>query len=268
MKLIDFFGQYIKPHMLKGKRMLNPNVTGIIGQGISCIKEQDVNIWFYRKDDTIIAFDSGYKNYVDIEDQFNKINIKPHQVQTVFMTHVDIDHGGGMDKNCKLIFPQADIYLGENEEGYLTNKLCRFKFGVLKVKNTIRFQKGYKLLKDGDIVNVNNIKIQCIYTPGHTLGHTCYLIDDEILISGDCLAMNNMGGFCFFDFFNINTKLNIKSLHHLEKYISGKNIKMICTGHSGYTCNKEHAFSHIDNIAKASRKEPFDCDAPYDIFEN
>lgn len=268
MKFVDFFVSHIKPYTQRGKRMLNPAATGIIGHGVSCIKEYDVNIWLYTKGNTTIAIDSGYKNYPDIDAQFCKIGVEPQQVRAVFMTHTDVDHGGGMDKHNKLVFPAADVYLGENEEVHLTNQSHRFKFAFIKIKNSVQFREGYRLLKDGDSVQVGGIKIQAIDTPGHTMGHTCYLIDDEVLFSGDCLAVNKTGGYCLFDFFNMDSKLNIKSLHNLQKRIIGKPLKMLCTGHSGFTYDVAHSFDHIDKIAKSSRKYPFDPDAPYDVFNS
>lgn len=37
------------------------------------------------------------------------------------------------------------------------------------------------LLKDGDILDIDGIKIDCILVPGHTWRHMVYLIDDKYL---------------------------------------------------------------------------------------
>ena len=268
MKLIDFFASHVKPYTLRGKKILNPSLTGLIDTGISCIKEYDVNFWLYTKGKTTVAIDSGYKNYPDINDALTKIDINSEQVNAVFMTHADVDHGGGMDKNSKKVFPRAQIYLGEEEEGYVTNSSHRFKFACIKINNTIEFDKGYKTLKDNEFVQINDIKIEAIHIPGHTKGHMCYIVDDKFLFSGDCLAINKKGGYCFFDFFNLNTQQNIKSLHKLKNIISNRDIKMICTGHNGFTYDIDNCFKYIDVVAASSRKHPFDPDAPYDIFKN
>lgn len=267
MKIIDFFGKYIKPIKLKGLKMLNPLQTCNINNELSCIREYDVNIWIYRKGNTIIAFDTGYKNYKNIEKEFNIIGINPDKVNTVFLTHVDIDHAGGIDGNSRNIFPNADVYIGKDEEGYLINKIFRFKLGIIKLKNTIQLNKGYKLLSDNNIIMVDGIKVESICVPGHTIGHMCYIIDNKILITGDCLALNNNGGYCFFDFYNMDSKLNIKSLNKLKNYVKDKNIEIICTGHNGLTYEKSSAFNNIDIIAKSSKNIHFDDSAPNNLFE-
>ena len=54
------------------------------------------------------------------------------------------------------------------------------------------------LAKDGEIINVGDIKIKVIHTPGHTLESTCYLLIDEnnvetALFSGDTLFIGDVG---------------------------------------------------------------------------
>ena len=267
MKFIDFFAEHIKPYTIKGKRMLNPADTEIVSNGVSCIREYDVNMWFYSKGNTTIAIDSGYKNHPSINIEFKKINLDPSKISAVFFTHADIDHSGGMDKNSTIIFPNGRIYLGENEEIHLLNTIPRFGVGPIKINNSIEFNEGYQLLKDGETVKIGDIDIVAISTPGHTNGHMSYIVDNKILFTGDSIAINKTGGYCLFDFFNIDSQMNIKSLRKLKDIVKDKPIEMICTGHSGYCDDVEHAFKHIDEIAQASRKHPFDTDAPFDVFK-
>ncbi len=42
--------------------------------------------------------------------------------------------------------------------------------------------------------------------------HLCYLINGELLFSGDSTALNRDGGWCFFDVFNYDSKMNTASL--------------------------------------------------------
>ena len=44
--------------------------------------------------------------------------------------------------------------------------------------------------------------------PGHTLGHPCYLIDETMLFTGDSIALNIEGSWCFFDIFNYDSRRN------------------------------------------------------------
>jgi len=267
MNLLYFFDKHIKPIKMKGTRICHPSDTGIIDDRMSCIREYDVNIWVYSKGDTVIAFDAGHFNFKDINHQFKKINLNPESVEAVFITHADVDHGGGIDKRGNNIFPHAAVYLGEKEEAYINNKTHRFQRFGIKIKNCVRFQDGYRLLKDKDTVSIGGMKVQALYTPGHTLGHTCYLVDDTVLITGDCLAVNKQGGYSFFDFFTQYPEINKQSLRGLKEYVSDKKIELVCTGHSGYYRKIENVFSHIEETARGSRSHPFDETAPEDVFK-
>ena len=63
MKLLYFFDNKIKKYMIRGKRCCNPSETGKYEYGISCIRQNDVNIWFYTKNGVTIAIDAGHLNF-------------------------------------------------------------------------------------------------------------------------------------------------------------------------------------------------------------
>lgn len=266
MKLIYFFDEYIKPFFMRGKKIANPADTGIIGNGVSCIREYDVNMWFYTKDGITIAFDAGHFNYPKVEQEFAKIGLDGREIQHLFLTHADVDHAGGIDIAGRNIFPNARVYLGKREEAYLTGKMHRLQRLGFKIKNDVRIARGYQLLEDKQVIQIDSIRVQVLDIPGHTIGHCCYLVDDKILISGDCLAINETGGYSFFDFFTQYPELNKKALQRLKKWVKKKNPEMICTGHSG--CHKDvlSCFNHIAESATFSKRKPFDKNAPYDLF--
>lgn len=266
MKLIYFFDEKIKPFAMKGKKYANPAETGIIGEGISCIREHDVNFWFYTKGKTSIAFDAGHLHYENIEKEFEKIAIKREEISYLFLTHADVDHAGGIDSSRESIFPNAKVYLGKKEEDYLNGRQHRFTRLGIKIYNCVKIKEGYQLLDDGQIIEIDGIRIEALHIPGHTLGHMCYIVDDRILISGDCLAINEKGGYSFFDFFNQSSDLNKKSLRRLKEIVEKRDISLICTGHSGCRKNTEKTFLYIDRSAHMSRKKPFDPLAPHDPF--
>lgn len=265
MKLMYFFDNHIKHHMMKGKKYCHPANTGTFGSGLSCIREYDVNMWFYTKGATTIAFDSGHLNFKGLEAEFRKIHIIPTAIQHLFLTHADVDHAGGIDISGKNIFPNARVYLGRDEEPYLTGETHRMKKFGIKLKNCVKIREDYLLLEDGDLIRIEGISVTAIHVPGHTLGHMCYLVDDKILVSGDCMAVNQNGGYSFFDFFTQYPELNKKSLRKLSRIVENKPIEAVCTGHSGIVRNIDNLFSHIDESATSSKKHPFDETAPWDF---
>lgn len=267
MKLIYFFDDKIKPFMVKGKKYANPTETKRITEEVSCIREYDVNFWFYTKENITIAFDSGHLNYKNVEKEFDKIGICNGKINHVFLTRVDVDHAGGLDVYGNNIFPNAQIYLGAQEEQYLTKQIHRFMRLGFKINNCVELSGNYQLLEDMQVVEIEGIKIQAIHIPGHTLGHVCYIIDDRILISGDCLAVNKNGGYSFFDFFTQYPEMNKQSLGKLKSIVEKLPIELICTGHSGYYRESEKLFRHMNESARFSKKAPFDSEGPIDLFE-
>ncbi|SFG82732.1 Glyoxylase, beta-lactamase superfamily II [Priestia megaterium] len=53
----------------------------------------------------------------------------------------------------------------------------------------------YKALEEGSDVVIGNtaITIQPLYSPGHTIGSTSFIVDDQYLLSGDILFINSIG---------------------------------------------------------------------------
>jgi hydroxyacylglutathione hydrolase len=46
---------------------------------------------------------------------------------------------------------------------------------------------------DGDTIQIGNVKIKVIHTPGHTPDSICLLIDDKVLLTGDTLFVGECG---------------------------------------------------------------------------
>ncbi len=50
------------------------------------------------------------------------------------------------------------------------------------------------ILNDGDVIEVGNLRLKVIYTPGHTLGSIClYEENEKVLFSGDTLFAGTIG---------------------------------------------------------------------------
>ena len=266
MKFMYFFDCKLKRFTMYGKRMLHPAQTGVYQEGISCIKEDDVNLWFYTKNGVTIAIDAGHLVFKGIEKEFEKIGIDPLSIKTLLLTHSDVDHVGGVDRtNKKYLYPNAQVYIGKGEENYFDGHVCRMiKMGI-PLMNPARLRDGYKTVQDGQILNIDGIKIEVFEVMGHTVGHVCYSIDDRILFSGDCLAVNENGGYSLFEFFTQNPALNKKSLIRLRDKITGSGVKVVCTGHSGIRTDMYKLFAHIDQSAVSRPGKPFDPTAPKSI---
>jgi len=62
---------------------------------------------------------------------------------------------------------------------------------LLPVPNNVQFD--FKKLADNEIINLGNAQIKLIATPGHTVESVCFLINDEVLLSGDTIFTNAVG---------------------------------------------------------------------------
>ncbi len=53
--------------------------------------------------------------------------------------------------------------------------------------------KDLQELKNGEVINLLDLKLTAIHAPGHTRGSTMFTLNDEILISGDVLFAGSIG---------------------------------------------------------------------------
>ena len=267
MTLIDFFAKYIKPVRFRGTGMLNPAPTGKVTKNLFAVKQYDVNFWLYKTKEGYLAIDSGYINFPNPEEEIEKLGIHSDDVKWVFLTHADCDHAGGIAEGGPRLFKNAVIYLLDQEEQMILGQEIRFRKGPFKIKNPIKRTSGYELLKNHQVIQAGESTVEILHIPGHTKGHSVYLVDGEVLFSGDSIAVNKDGGWGFFDFFNMSTKENQRSLYILKEFVEKRKPTLVCTGHSGYTDKIDCLFRHMESPGSGSKKHPFDPEAPYDTFK-
>ena len=188
------------------KSNLTPTQTGILSENIVCIKNSIVNVYIYSKGSDRLVIDAGFSAKA-LKKELIKMEIVPEEITEVFLTHTDPDHIGGLS-----IFSNAKVYVGEDS----------------RVKN----EGNFVFLSDNDIILVGEIKVQAISSPGHRLGHICYLIDDKNLFTGDLLRIKAGEIRPFFKRISIDpVELN----ESIKKIAQLKNVKMLLTAHTGYT---------------------------------
>ncbi|WP_125152682.1 MBL fold metallo-hydrolase [Clostridium rectalis] len=105
------------------------------------------------------------------------------KVKHIFITHGHMDHTGAV-LDLKNILG-AKVYINEKDENMIINRASMF--GTLENCGTADIK-----LKDGDNFKVGSLKLECIETPGHTLGGMCFLIDN-VLFTGDTLFQSSIG---------------------------------------------------------------------------
>ncbi len=205
---------------LMHKAFFYPTETGKITQELFAVKDKDVNFFIYKTKTQYICFDTGY-GHSQIIKEFSKLGIDPKKIKTVFLTHSDPDHTKGLS-----LFSNARLYFGKNELPLVNGKKGRV--GIFY--HNPKIIRDFSLLEEDQTIVIDDIKIKTIYTNGHTLGHVCYLINDEILITGDAVVYQN--GFLnpFYRPYNMNPKEAITSA---KKIMELEGEVLICTAHTG-----------------------------------
>ena len=253
--------------MYRGKEIFKPLNTGRIDENVACVREWVANIFFYCKGNTTIMIDAGY-NYDRLEEKMNRLGIDPKSIRHILITHQDTDHVGAVEIDSPGLFKKAKLYIGEIENRYLTGKVRRKVIYHLYKLPQVTIKNEKVLLSDGEIIDIDGIKIECFLVPGHTWGHMVYLIDDKYLFTGDTIWFGADGGYSFISALAEDNNLAVKSLATLEKKLRERNLHpMFITGHTGWTDNIDFAFAHKNELCSPFRKKIHDPKAPYDAYD-
>lgn len=113
---------------------------------------------------------------MEVETYLEAAKRKELQITHIFETHSQADHLSGNRKLAELT--GAKIYLHQSAK-------ANFPFVPLK---------------DGDLVEIGNVQIKLLHTPGHTPDSVCYLVSDctrgsepWFVLTGDTLLVGDAG---------------------------------------------------------------------------
>ena len=267
-KFASKFQKVLMSFSYRGKEIFKPLNTGRIDERVSAVREWVANVFFYTKNGKTIMIDAGY-NYERLAEKMKWLELEPASIQHILLTHLDTDHVGAVERDSAGLFRNAKLYLGETENKYLTGEARRrVLFGHYKLP-MVKTDNEKRLLKDGEVFYIDDIKVEAILVPGHTFGHLVYLIDDAYLFTGDTIWFGPDGGYSFLNSLAEDNELAKSSLVKLEKIIKERGISpKIISGHTGWTDDLDFAFRHKDQICNSLKKQkPHDPMAPYDAYD-
>jgi glyoxylase-like metal-dependent hydrolase (beta-lactamase superfamily II) len=108
--------------------------------------------------------------------------IDPKQIDAVALTHAHADHCFGlMAEKARRNFPNAQIYMAQSDlefwtdESKATNEMMKMLIGGAR-EQLLPNRDRMVFVKDGQEIVPG---IQAIATPGHTVGHTVYMITSK-----------------------------------------------------------------------------------------
>lgn len=267
-KFASKFQKVLMSFSYRGKEIFKPLNTGRIDERVSVVREWVANVFFYTKNGKTIMIDAGY-NYERLAEKMKWLDIEPASIHHILLTHLDTDHVGAVERDSAGLFRNAKLYLGEIENKYLTGEARRrVLFGHYKIP-MVKTDNEKRLLKDGEVFYIEDIKVEAILVPGHTFGHLVYLIDDAYLFTGDTIWFGPDGGYSFLNSLAEDNELAKSSLVKLEKILKERGITpKIISGHTGWTDDLAFAFRHKDQICNSLKKQkPHDPMAPYDAYD-
>jgi glyoxylase-like metal-dependent hydrolase (beta-lactamase superfamily II) len=112
------------------------------------------------------------------------------RIKYIANSHAHIDHILGVAgihsaTGAKFLLHEGDLHLLRN--GF---KSSAQRFGLDVSQGP---PDPDLFVKDGDIVEVDGLRLRCIETPGHTPGSVSYYADEGMLFSGDTLFRGSIG---------------------------------------------------------------------------
>ena len=233
-KVSKFINDAIIPLLYKFERRLRPVDTAKIAEQFWAVKSDIANLYLFIDSETIICFDAGNYRDRNLQGELKKIGILPQQVTHLFITHSDMDHVGMMElfTNARMFFPAKE----EQMVNGATSRISPLYY------NSFPVEKAYTRLNDTEIVEIGNHRIEVIETPGHTPGHVCYLLNNDILITGDLLVLKEKKAELFWKLYNMDSATQQRSIKRLAHC---QNVSILCTAHTGYTLNYQYAMQGI-----------------------
>ena len=137
--------------------------------------------------------ESGVGAVVDPGDEAARIALAVEQtgldVASIIVTHAHIDHVGAV---AALVDEYACPVLMHAEAEPMLKQLptqammMGLKFGKVPAVD--------RHISDGEVLEVGDLRLRSLYTPGHAPGHLAFYIEDEgLVLSGDALFAGSVG---------------------------------------------------------------------------
>uniref|UniRef100_A0A7C4S5Z7 MBL fold metallo-hydrolase n=1 Tax=Geoglobus ahangari TaxID=113653 RepID=A0A7C4S5Z7_9EURY len=166
-----------------------------------------------------------------------KFNLK--SLDYIILTHTHFDHASATADLKKAMGASVILHKLEYEFAVSQNFSASF-FGI----NFPPFQADV-LVDEGDSINLGEMNLEVVHTPGHTPGSIClYERDKKIMFTGDTVFPD--GGFGRVDFPGGNARQLIRSLEKLTKF----DVNIMYPGHDEPVRNAKEHIKMAYKIAK------------------
>ncbi len=163
--------------------------------------ELSVNAYLIKSGDQLILVDAGTAGYYGpslghLTESLARAGYKPEQINAVLITHIHIDHTGGLMNGPQMVFPNATIYISKPEVDFWFSPE-----NIQKAPENLKAYYAQAQTSVGPYLKAGKVKtfeygaallpgITPIATPGHTPGHCCYALESKhqkIVFWGDIM---------------------------------------------------------------------------------
>jgi glyoxylase-like metal-dependent hydrolase (beta-lactamase superfamily II) len=163
--------------------------------------EASVNGFLINTGTKLVLVDTGAGSFLGpsvgkLVENLKASGYRPEQVDEIYITHMHLDHIGGLTADGKAVFPNAVVRAAQAEGDYWLNKdnmkaapkdrQDMFQDAMKQLEPYIAAHK-YRPFK-GDVELVPGVR--AIAAPGHTPGHTLYMVEskgEKLILWGDLM---------------------------------------------------------------------------------
>ena len=210
-----------------------------IGESVYALDSTKGNYVYLILAEEIILIDTGLpKNGKDILNELKSMDIEPHDIKYILITHDDMDHVGSLALLEKA--SGAKIWASKEDIPYIIGEINRHV--IKRILNYIvKLKKPENINSYPENGIIGDIKV--IYTPGHTVGHVCLLYKD-IMFVGDLFRTKNGEIISGPSFANWNNLILKESIAKIDEY----DFKWICPAHGEPIKRDSHLKDFINKI--------------------